>query len=116
MDALGFGLENFDAIGAWRTKDGKFTIDSSGELPGGRTFSGASDLMKILVVEKKEQFCQCLAAKLLTYALGRGLKSYDRCTVKDCVATMKDNEYRFSSLVTAIVTSDPFTMREAKQP
>ena len=113
MDVLGFGLENFDAIGAWRDKDGKFAVDASGELPGSRRFDGATDLMKILVEEKNEQFCRCLSAKLLTYALGRGLGSYDRCTVKNCVATMKDNDYRFSALVTSIVTSDPFTLREA---
>ncbi len=115
MDALGFGLENFDGVGAWRDRDGKFDIDASGELPGGRKFAGASDLMGILVAEKKEQFCKCLAGKLLTYALGRGLGSYDRCTIKDCLTIMKENEYRFSSLVTAIVTSDPFTLREAKR-
>lgn len=114
MDALGFGLENFDAVGAWREKDGEELIDASGELPGGKEFDGAADLMKILVDEKKDQFCKCLAEKLLVYGLGRGLGSYDRCTIKDCVATMKKNDYRFSSLVTAIVTSDPFTMREAK--
>ena len=115
MDALGFGLENFDAIGAWRDNDGKDKIDPSGELPGGQRFDGAADLMKILVDQKKDQFCRCLAEKLLVYGLGRGLGSYDRCTVKDCVAIMQKNEYRFSSLVTAIVTSDPFTMREAKR-
>lgn len=115
MDALGFGLENFDAIGAWRENDGKFRVDSSGELPGGRKFQGASDLMQILAEEQKDSFCRCLAEKLLTYALGRGLGSYDRCTVKDCLTTMKEHEYRFSSLVTAIVTSDPFTMRELER-
>ncbi|QDT02015.1 hypothetical protein K227x_03860 [Rubripirellula lacrimiformis] len=115
MDALGFGLENFDAIGAWRDTDGKFTVDASGELPGGRKFNGASDLMQILVSEKKDRFCQCLAEKMLTYALGRGLGSYDRCTVKECLSELHENEYRFSSLVTAIVTSDPFTLRETKR-
>ncbi|KAA5546163.1 DUF1592 domain-containing protein [Roseiconus nitratireducens] len=112
MDALGFGLESFDAIGAWRAKDGEFDIDTSGELPGGRQFDGAADLMRILLDEKKDQFCRCLSEKMLTYALGRGLRSYDRCTVKDCVATLRAQDYRFSALVTAIVTSDPFTLRE----
>ncbi|WP_253155808.1 DUF1592 domain-containing protein [Stieleria tagensis] len=115
MDALGFGLENFDAIGAWRDNDGKFEIDASGELPGGRSFDGAAELMQILTDEKKQQFCKCLAGKMLTYALGRGLDSYDRCSVNDAAQVMKDNNYRFSSLVTAIVTSDPFTLREAKR-
>ncbi|MFK8113363.1 MAG: DUF1592 domain-containing protein [Rubripirellula sp.] len=114
MDAIGFGLENFDAIGSWREQDGKHKIDASGQLPGGRAFDGASDLMGILVDDKKDQFCKCLATKLLTYGLGRGLHSYDRCTVKDAVTSLQENEYRFSALVTAIVTSAPFTMREAK--
>ncbi|MEZ6134548.1 MAG: DUF1592 domain-containing protein [Pirellulaceae bacterium] len=112
MDALGFGLENFDAIGAWRDSDGQAPIDASGELPGGRQFDGASDLMKILVEEKQDQFLKCLTEKLLVYGLGRGLNSFDRCTIKDCVAALKDEEFRFSALVIAIVTSDPFTLRE----
>ena len=115
MDALGFGLENFDAIGGWRDSDGRFEVDASGELPGGRTFDGAADLMQILVEEKTDRFCHCLSEKLLIYGLGRGLKSYDRCAVQDCVRSLQQNDYRFSALVTAIVTSDPFTMREVKR-
>lgn len=115
MDALGFGLENFDAVGAWRDKDGRDPVDSSGELPGGRQFKGAAELMEILADEKREQFCRCLAEKLTIYALGRGLGSYDRCTIKDAVKSLQQNDYRFSVLVTEIVKSDPFRMREAKQ-
>ncbi|MGI9473832.1 MAG: DUF1592 domain-containing protein [Rubripirellula sp.] len=115
MDALGFGLENFDAIGAWRQQDGRFEIDASGELPGDVQFDGAVELMSILSQEKSEQFCQCLTQKLLTYGLGRGLDSYDRCVVNDAVATLQQNDFRFSALVTAIVTSDAFTMREGKR-
>ena len=113
MDALGFGLENFDAIGAWRDRDGKFEIDASGELPGGVRFDGADGLMKILTENKAEQFCRCLAQKLLTYGLGRGLTSYDRCVINDAYSRLQANDYRFSELVIAIVTSDPFTMRES---
>lgn len=115
MDALGFGLENFDAVGAWRDRDGEFPIDASGELPGGIKFDGAGELMGILTQEKNRQFCRCLAEKLLTYALGRGLTSYDRCTVNDAVAALESDGYRFGSLVESIVTSPPFTMREAKR-
>ncbi len=114
MDAIGFGLEHFDAIGAWRDRDGRFDIDASGELPGGQKFAGAEELMEILVREKKTEFCRCLAGKMLTYALGRGLSSYDRCTINDVVRNLEQNEYRFEALITAIVTSDPFTMRESK--
>ena len=112
MDALGFGLENFDAIGAWRDRDGKFEIDASGELPDGKSFDGADGLMKILTESKAEQFCRCLAQKLLTYALGRGLTTYDRCVINDTYSRLQSNGYRFSELVISIVTSDPFTMRE----
>ncbi|MCG8649295.1 MAG: DUF1592 domain-containing protein [Pirellulales bacterium] len=113
MDTLGFGLENFDAIGAWREKDGRFEIDPSGDLPGGRSFRDAAELMTILAEEKKAEFCRCLTQKMLTYALGRGLNSYDRCTVKEIVQALEENDYRFTTLVTKIVTSPPFMMREA---
>jgi hypothetical protein len=113
MDALGFGLENFDAVGAWRDRDGKFEIDASGELPGGISFDGADGLMTILTDHKAEQFCRCLAQKMLTYGLGRGLNSYDRCVINDAYEQLKANDFRFSELIIAIVTSDPFTMRES---
>ena len=114
MDALGFGLENFDAVGQWRDRDGQFQVDASGQLPGGHTFNGAAELMQILVTENRDEFCRCLAQKLLTYALGRGLESYDRCTVNDLVDALAADDYRFESLITAIVTSKPFTQREGK--
>jgi mono/diheme cytochrome c family protein len=114
MDALGFGLENFDVIGAWRDRDGRFEIDASGSLPGGRDFRDASELMEILAADKRDDFCRCLAKKMLTYALGRGLQSYDRCAVDAIVKQLADHEYRFSELAIGIVTSDPFTSREVK--
>ncbi len=113
MDTLGFGLENFDATGAWRDKDGRFDIDPSGQLPGGRHFGDAAELMNILAEEKSDAFCRCLTEKLLTYALGRGLRSYDRCTVKDIVKKLEENDHRFSTIVTEIVTSPPFLLRES---
>ncbi|MDB4678832.1 DUF1592 domain-containing protein [Rhodopirellula sp.] len=112
MDALGFGLENFDAIGAFRDQIGEVKIDASGQLPGNRDFEGAVELMQILTEDKKQAFCQCMTEKLLIYALGRGLASYDRCAVKDAVDALGTHDYRFSALVASIVTSDPFTMRE----
>ena len=69
--------------------------------------------MTILAEEKKNEFCRCLAEKMLTYALGRGLDSYDRCTIKSIVEQLQSNEYRFQTLITAIVTSEPFTKRES---
>ena len=112
MDAIGFGLENFDAIGVWRDRDGKEQINASGQLPGNKQFEGASELMAILAQEKKEAFARCLTEKILTYALGRGLVSFDRCVVNDAVSELERNDYRFSALVAAVVTSDAFTKRE----
>ncbi|HVT13848.1 MAG TPA: DUF1592 domain-containing protein [Fimbriimonadaceae bacterium] len=107
MDGLGFALENFDAIGNWRTKDGKFDIDASGELPDGSKFTGPVELREILM-RRKDQFVRCLAEKMLTYALGRGLESYDDMALDKIVKSVSDGEYKFSALVIAIVESDPF--------
>ncbi|GAB5443326.1 MAG: hypothetical protein Fues2KO_36750 [Fuerstiella sp.] len=112
MDAIGFGMENFDAVGAWRERDGRFEVDASGELPGGRSFDGAADLMQILADQKKTEFLRCLSRKMLVYALGRGLTTYDRCAINEIVSSLEANEYRFSKMVTSIVLSDPFRFRE----
>ena len=111
MDALGFGFENFDAIGAWRDRDGRFDIDPSGELPGNQNFAGPQELRTILRTGKKQQFVRCLTEKLLAYALGRGLEPYDRCAEDDIVASVEENDYRISSLIMSIVQSDPFRLR-----
>jgi hypothetical protein len=110
MDPLGFGLENFDGIGAWRDKDGKFPIDASGILPAGQTFNGPKELRQILV-QKQAEFRRCLAEKMLTYAVGRGLESYDRCAVDAITKAVAQGGNRFSSLVLAVVRSEPFLMR-----
>ena len=110
MDPLGFGLENFDAVGAWRESDGKFAIDSSGSLPDGRSFRGPDGLKTILKADR-DAFAQCLTTKLMTYALGRGLEGYDRPTVKEISHRIAANDYRFSNLVLEIVNSRAFQMR-----
>lgn len=114
MDALGLGLENFDAIGAWREADGRFAIDPSGELPGNQQFSGPAELMQVLAEQKREAFTRRIAEKLLTYGLGRGLGPYDRCAVNAILDQAAAEEFRFSAVVKAIVTSDPFLFRELK--
>ncbi len=114
MDVLGFGLENFDAIGSWRTKDGRFPIDASGELPGGIRFSGPSELMMVLAEARRDDFCRGFTRKMLTYALGRGVVPEDRCTLERIRVELEQSGYRFSRLVEAIVTSDPFLYRAAK--
>jgi hypothetical protein len=114
MDPLGFGFENFDAVGAWRTKDGTFTIDSSGTLPGGVSFKGPKELKSILKGKKKE-FARCLSEKMLTYALGRGLEYYDKCAVDRIAENLAKQQYRFTSLVIEVVKSDPFQKRRGKR-
>jgi hypothetical protein len=114
MDPIGFAFENFDAIGAWRDFDGQFPINAAGTLPGGKNFEGPSELVAVLKNSRRQQFCRCLAEKMLTYALGRGLESYDRCTVSKIIAALEKGEHRFSSLVLAVVRSDPFLYRGAK--
>ncbi len=110
MDQLGFGFENFDAIGRWRVRDGGVSIDASGVLPGGAKFSGPEQLVQVLM-NSKDNFTRVMAEKMLTYALGRGLKYYDRCAVDDISSATIKGEYRFSELVAAIVLSDPFRKR-----
>jgi hypothetical protein len=110
MDALGFGLENYDAIGRWRDKDGKLPVDASGELPGGDKFNGSSELVKVLS-KRREDFARCLAEKMLIYALGRELTRADRCTVDKVVEGVDKENYRFSALIIEIVKSDPFRKR-----
>jgi hypothetical protein len=112
MDALGFGFENFDAIGRWRDKEGKLRIDASGELPGGEKFEGPIDLVRILK-QRNADFSRSLAGKMLVYALGRGLLPPDRCAVDKIVETLEKDD-RFSTLVTGIVTSDPFRKRRGE--
>ncbi len=110
MDALGFGFENFDPIGAWREKDGKFAIDASGELPGGQRFDGPAALKRILS-GNKDAFRRSIAEKLLTYALGRGPEPYDYCTIEDLRAALASGGDRFTALTLALVRSDAFQKR-----
>jgi hypothetical protein len=113
MDPLGFGLENFDAIGAWRTDDGKFPIDATGALPDGRKFNGPAELEAVLR-EDRDAFARAATEKLLTYALGRGLERYDRATVKAIARRVAEGDYRFSVLVMEIAQSLPFRMRKGE--
>jgi len=115
MDPLGFGLENFDAIGAWRTKDGLFPINASGTLPDGRSFDGPRGLESILKGQP-DAFAECLARKLLIYALGRGLEPGDDAAVKTIVKNVGTEDYRFSSLILGIVKSEPFQKRRRENP
>ncbi len=114
MDGIGFALENFNPIGAWRDADGKFPVDATGEIPGGRKLDGPESLRQLLASRSKD-FTRCLTEKLLTYALGRGMKDYDACTVKDIVAQVEKADHRFSALIHGIVKSDAFQKRRSKR-
>jgi hypothetical protein len=115
MDPIGFGLENFDAIGRWRDTDEGGPIDSSGELNTGDKFNGPLELSGILAGSRRELFVRNLTRTMLTYALGRGLEHYDKCAVKEITAHVKANDYRFSALVEGIVNSVPFQMRRGEE-
>lgn len=112
MDPLGFGLENLDAIGAWRTKDGAAAVDAAGEMPDGRKFASPGDLKKILIAEK-DAFAKGVVERLLTYAIGRGLERYDKPVVNAIAAKLPASNYRFSQLVLGVVQSLPFQNRRA---
>ena len=110
MDPIGFAMENYNAIGKFRTKDGEQDIDSAGQLPDGTSFEGITDLKQILK-NRKTQFARCLTEKMLIFALGRGLEYYDKPTVDRIVTELEANDYRSSVLITEIVKSDPFLLR-----
>ena len=111
MDPLGFGLENFDAVGAWRSREGNFAVDASGTLPNGKSFTGVEELKRILG-EDTNTFVECLTEKLLIYALGRDIERSDRPAIRQIVARAAAENYKFSALLMGIVESRPF-LRES---
>jgi len=113
MDPLGFSLENFDAIGQWRTTDAAKVIDASVVLLDGTKVEGPAALRRALVAQK-EQFVTAVTQKLLTYTLGRGIEYYDAPAVRGIVRDAAASDYRWSSVVLGIVKSAPFQMRAVK--
>jgi mono/diheme cytochrome c family protein len=113
MDPLGFSLENFDAIGQWRTVDGESTIDATGVLLDGTTVNGPASLRRALMAQK-EQFVRTVTGKLLTYALGRDMEYFDAPAIRGVVRTAAADDYRWSATILAIVKSTPFQMRRAR--
>jgi hypothetical protein len=109
MDPIGIALENFDAIGRWRSEDEGSPIDSSGVLVDGTRMNGVADLRQALL-RYSDQFVRNVTEKLLTYAMGRGVEYYDMSVVRSIVRDASRNDYRFSSLVVGIVKSDAFQM------
>ena len=113
MDPLGFALENYDAIGAWRTTDLTHPIDASARLPDGTAFEGPAGL-RALLLSQQDQFVQTVTEKLLTYALGRELEYYDAPVVREITRGAAADDHRWSSVILAIVRSMPFQMRRSE--
>ena len=114
MDPLGFALENFDAVGAWRTEDAGAPINASGAMPGGGKFEGPAGLRQLLL-ENREQFVRTVTEKLLAYALGRGLEYYDNPAIRTIVRQAQGSDYSWSSIILGIVKSVPFRMRNPSE-
>jgi hypothetical protein len=115
MDPLGMALENYDAIGRWRTEDHGQPIDTIGELPNGDAVSGPGDLIRNLKEKNAELFARCLVEKLMTYGLGRGLEYYDKCAIDKIMVSVAKDDYQFSSLILQIVLSDPFQRKGVRE-
>ena len=113
MDPVGFSLENYDAVGRWRTVEAGHPIDSSGGLPDGSQFDGVSGLQQALL-SRPEIFAGVLTEKLLTYALGRGVEHYDAPAVRKILRDARAEDYRLSSLIIGITSSTPFQMRRSQ--
>ncbi len=116
LDPIGFGLEKFDAIGRWREHDSNGqTIDTTGELPGGKRFAGPADL-KAIISERNRDVARNLVEKLLGYALGRKLEGYDEIVVDNLMGELAGDGYRMRALISGVVTSYPFTHRRIEEP
>src|SRR5262245_273832 len=114
MDPLGFAMENFDAVGAWRTLEAGRPVDSRGAFTDGRAIDGAAELREALLSDPTI-FVDTVTQKLLTYALGRGLQYYDMPVVRQLLDEARGDHYKFSDIVIGIVESAPFRMR-ARDP
>jgi hypothetical protein len=114
MDPIGFSMENFDAIGKWRSMDGDSPIDASGVLVDGSKLDGVKGTREALL-RYSPQFVRVLTEKLFIYALGRGTEYYDMSLVRSIVHEAEPSNYRFSSLVLGVVKSDAFQMNQKLQ-
>lgn len=115
LDPIGFGLEKFDAIGRWRDRDSNGqAIDSTGELPGAKRFSGPADL-KAIIAGRNADVARNLAERLLAYALGRKLEGYDEIVVENLMGEIAGGGYRMRALIDGVVTSYPFTHRRIEE-
>ena len=110
IDPLGYGLENFDAVGRWRTESGGKPLDATGKLPGGESFDGADELKQIISARKGD-FERNLIERMLSYALAREIQGDDECAVRKIMADLERDGHRFSALVLGVARSVPFQYR-----
>jgi hypothetical protein len=114
MDPIGLALENYDGIGAWRDKDNGAPIDASGKLPDGTVFEGAAGLARVLLDQHLQEFIETFTEKLMTYALGRGIESYDRPAMRSIMKEAAERNTTIPALIDAIVKSSQFQMRRTR--
>jgi len=114
MDPIGFGLENFDGVGAWREVEDGAPVDVSGTMPGGQKFAGPVALKKILK-GRSDEFSRTISNRLLTYAIGRALKNPDRMFVESISSKGKASGHLFASYVEGVVLSEAFRRRPAQE-
>ena len=115
MDPLGFALENFNAVGGWRTMDAGQPIDAGAVLPDGTEFSGISGLQAILM-DRKDEFARAFTERLMTYALARGIGPQDMPSVRAIAGDAAADGYRVRTVIKGIITSPAFTKRKTPEP
>ena len=111
MDPLGLALENFNAIGMWREKDGDEPIDPAGQLLTGEKFADVRELTEVLATDRRLDFYRCLTEKMFTYAVGRGVEYYDSPTIDRIVDQLEQDGGKIRTLIFGIIESVPFQMR-----
>ncbi len=115
MDPIGFSLENYDGVGAWRAKDAGSAIDATGKLPDGTTFQGPGGLKNLLLTGHRDEFISTFTEKLLTYALGRGLEFYDRPAMRAIMRDAATQDSTIPALISSVVKSPQFQMRRTRE-
>jgi hypothetical protein len=115
MDPIGFALENFDGVGAWRDKDNGAPINATGKFPDGQTFTGPAGLTRLLLEQHCDEFISTFTEKLMTYALGRGLEAYDRPAIRSVMRDAAKRNTTIPALIDAIVKTPEFQMRRTRE-
>ncbi|MEM9481043.1 MAG: DUF1592 domain-containing protein, partial [Verrucomicrobiota bacterium] len=114
MDPIGFAFENYNAVGQWRDMDEGEPIDASGQLVTGEKFQNSTDLSRILIANRQDQFLRCMSERMLTYGLGRGVEFYDKCALDKIVQQLNEGDKSFSTMIHAVVNSVPFQYRRGE--